>query len=277
VAERRRVRALLALALVAIAAVALTQRGGRAAAPRLPGATLASAPIVPPVTADAFDPAQIGAPPPRRRVLRTVLVTGDSMSDPLNSELYRLMIGHGVKVLSDLHFGGGVSKQFVFDWPQEAATIARKRREDATVVFIGANEGFPLPGPHGHPVDCCGATWAAAYANRAREMIAAYRRGGAGRVYWITVPALRDPRRTVIGRVINAAAAVAAQPWLRQVRLLDGGAIFTPDGYRDAMPVDGVETVVREPDGMHLNLTGAHVLARAVAAELTADFTLPQP
>src|SRR5204863_9529710 len=102
-----------------------------------------------------------------------------------------------------------------------------------------------------------------------------YRRGGAAGVYWITVPALRDAQRTAIGRLINAAIAVAAQPWAREVRLIDGGAIFTPDGYRDAMPVDGVNTVVREPDGMHLNEAGAHVLATVIAGQLTTDFTLP--
>jgi uncharacterized protein len=163
----------------------------------------------------------------------------------------------------------------VFDWPSEAVTAARKYRPDATVVFIGANEGFPLRGARGRRVACCGAQWAAAYANRARSMTATYRRGGAGRVYWIAVPALRDARRTAIGRVINEAVAVALEPWRRQVRQLDAGAILTPNGYRDSMPVDGVDTVVREPDGMHLNEAGAQVLAKAIAAQLLADFTLP--
>ncbi len=237
--------------------------------------TLARAISVATVTADAFDPASIGLPAPRKQVLRNLLVTGDSMSTPLNSELYTLLHLHGVHVYSDLHYGGGISKDFVFDWPDEAASIARHLRPDATIVFIGANEGFPLRGANGRKVACCSASWAAAYANRGREMLAAYRRGGAARVYWITVPALRDARRTAIGRLINAAIAVAAQPWARQVRLIDGGAIFTPDGYRDAMPVDGVDTVVREPDGMHLNEAGAHVLALAVVAALTGDFVLP--
>jgi hypothetical protein len=264
--------------MLAGAAVGLALAGvqlARPPAPRVTMANLTSAASFPTVTADAFDPAQIGAPAPPRRTLRNLLVTGDSMSKPLNSELYKLLASHGVHVYSDLHYGGGISKDFVFDWPDEAATITRKLRPDATVVFIGANEGFPLRGPHGRRVRCCGANWAAAYANRGRQMLAAYRRGGAARVYWITVPALRDVRRTAIGRVINVAVDVAAEPWRRQVRLIDGGAIFTPDGYRDAMPVDGVMTVVREPDGMHLNVAGAQVLAVAVDGELTNDFALP--
>jgi hypothetical protein len=269
VRSRLLVAALLALAF---AAGALVRGPG---APELRTGALARGERFPPVTASWFDPASIGAPAPRPRVLRNLLVTGDSMGKPLNTELYLALHEHGVHVYSDLQFGGGISKDFVFDWPSEAVKAARAYRPDATVVFIGANEGFPLRVARGRKVSCCGAQWAAAYANRARSMTATYRRGGAGRVYWIAVPALRDARRTVIGRVINQAVAIAIEPWRRQVRQLDAGAIFTPGGYRDSMPVDGVDTVVREPDGMHLNEAGAKVLAKAIAAQLLADFTLP--
>jgi hypothetical protein len=207
--------------------------------------------------------------------LTDLLVTGDSMSVPLNQELYLALAPHGVHVFSDPQYGGGISTDFVFDWPAEAAKEATKLKPDATVVFIGANEGFPLTGRRGRKVHCCGPRWEALYANRVRRMMRSYRRGGLGRIYWITVPALRDARRTRIGKVVNAAIAVAAKAYPDQVRLIDGGAIFTPDGYRDSMPVDGVDTVVREPDGMHLNEAGARVLSGAVVATLLPDFTLP--
>jgi hypothetical protein len=269
VRSRLLVAALLALAFAAGALV----RG--AGVPEVQTGSHARGERFPPVTAAWFDPASIGAPAPRPRVLRNLLVTGDSMGNPLNAKLYLALHEHGVHVYSDLQYGGGISKEFVFNWPSEAVAAAREYHPDATVVFIGANEGFPLRGAGGRKLSCCGTQWAAAYANRARAMTATYRRGGAGRVYWIAVPALRDARRTAIGRVINQAVAIAIEPWRRQVRQLDAGAIFTPDGYRDSMPVDGVDTVVREPDGMHLNDAGALVLARAVSAQLLADFTLP--
>jgi hypothetical protein len=219
----------------------------------------------------ALAPPAHAAPPPR---LTNLLVTGDSMSVPLNAELYLALHVHGVHVFSDPQYGGGISKDFVFDWPKEAANEARAIKPDATVVFIGANEGFPFTRPRGK-VYCCGKRWAAIYAARARSMMASYRRGGRGRVFWITVPALRDKRRTRIGKVVNAAIATAAKAYPEQVTLIDGGAIFTPHGYRDSMPVNGVDTVVREPDGMHLNEAGAQVLAGAVVDTLAPDFTLP--
>ena len=90
------------------------------------------------------------------------------------------------------------------------------------IVFIGANEGFPMEGAGGTEVECCSADWAALYANRARRMVDTYRQDGNARVYWITVPTARGPRTArQIGRVVNAAVRVAAQPWASQVRVID--------------------------------------------------------
>src|SRR5215213_1066336 len=50
---------------------------------------------IPPVTPDAFDPAALGAPTPPKRKLETLLVTGDSMSMPLDTELARRLAPDG--------------------------------------------------------------------------------------------------------------------------------------------------------------------------------------
>ena len=143
---------------------------------------------VPPVTADAFDPAQIGAKPGPKRLLRTLLVTGDSMSTPLDAEMGRTLSGEDVRVVRDPHLGTGISKSFLVDWGQLSAGQVERYHPNAVVVFIGANEGFPMDGPGDRKVECCG-TGAAAYANRVRRMVDTYRQQGKARVYWIGVPA----------------------------------------------------------------------------------------
>jgi hypothetical protein len=40
------------------------------------------------------------------------------------------------------------------------------------------------------------------------------------------------------------------------------------DAYRDAMPIGGRKTIVREADGIHLNEAGAHLLAQIVLREV---------
>lgn len=238
-----------------------------------PAATQTARGAIPPITPDQFDPAELGAKPKPPRKLRTLLVTGDSLSIPLDSELATRLTDEGVKVERDPHVGTGISKEGVVDWAQLSTKQVRDLKPEAIVVFIGANEGFPLPKPGGGGVDCCGPDWAAVYAGRARRIMNTYRQHGTARVYWLGVPLPRDSLRREVQRSVNAAFEVAAQPWRSQVRLLDLAEVFTPNGrYRDAMEVDGRRQIVREADGNHLNRKGAEVAADVVLDAVKRDF-----
>ena len=194
------------------------------------------------------------------------------MSTPLDSQLARALAPTDVRVIRDPHLGTGISKSFVVDWGELSTRQVKKHRPDAVVVFIGANEGYPMTGANGAEVACCGADWAALYAGRVRRMGNTFRQGGAARVYWITLPTPRDGKRARISRVVNAAVKVAAQPWRAQVRVVDIVPTFTPRGYRDAMDIDGRERIVRAADGIHLNDAGASLLAEIVLGALRRDF-----
>jgi hypothetical protein len=227
---------------------------------------------IPPVTPDAFDPAAIGATPPAKKPLKTLLVTGDSMVQPLDVKLAGALADKGVKVFREAHLGTGISKTFLVDWGQLSTQQVKKDKPDAVVVFIGANEGFAMKGAGGKEVKCCGPDWAALYANRARRMADTYRQAGASRVYWLTIPTPREGSRQKIQRVVNQAIRVAVQPWASQIRVIDTVPIFAPKGYRDAMDVDGQNRIVRNPDGIHLNDAGAALLSKTVLADLQQDF-----
>jgi lysophospholipase L1-like esterase len=224
---------------------------------------------VPPVAPEAFDPAAVGERPRPPGPLRRVLVTGDSMVMPLDGELARRLVRGGpVTVRRDAHVGTGISKSGLADWGELSAGQVRRDRPDAVVMWLGANEGFAMG-----ETECCGAAWAAEYATRARRMMETYRRRGAARVYWLTLPLPRDSDQARVARTVNAAIAVAAQAARAHVRVLDMARVFTPDGrYRDAMPVDGRERIVREADGIHVNALGAGIAADAVERALLRDF-----
>lgn len=224
------------------------------------------------ITAKAFDPVTLGEPAPKLPRLTKLLVTGDSMSMPLDALLARRFAGAGVRTDREPHIGTGISKSDLLDWGAEAFAQAAKKPQ-AVVVFIGANEGFPMKGPDGRNADCCGPAWAAAYANRVRTMLNAYTRDPGVRVYWVSVPTPRDPARQKIQRSVNAAVRVAAVTFGAQVRLIDINPIFSPDGrYHDSISVGGADTLVRRSDGIHLNDRGAAITADLVEREIKRDF-----
>ena len=89
--------------------------------------------------------------------------------------------------------------------------------------------------------------------------------------FQLTLPAPDDDTRYVNYAAVNYALRQAASRHDR-MRLLDMVEIFTPGyRYRRRMVVDGKRVAVREPDGVHLNKTGARVAMRAVRRALRAD------
>jgi lysophospholipase L1-like esterase len=229
---------------------------------------------VPPVTPDAFDARALGARPTAAPALRRVLVTGDSMVQPLDAKLARAFAraGGGVAVTRDPRLGTGISQSELLDWGRLAVTQVRRDRPQTIVVLLGANEGFPMR-TGGREVSCCGPAWTAEYATRARQMMSTYRQGGRARVFWLNLPLARDADRRRINRSVNAAVAVAAEPYRAQVRVLDLARLLTPGGrFRDAMEVDGRRRIVREADGVHLNDAGADVALAALLRALREAF-----
>jgi hypothetical protein len=201
-----------------------------------------------------------------------VLATGDSMIQILDVLLARRLEARRFKLRSDAHVGTGISKNFLLDWVRHSRKIAAAYRPTATVVFLGANEGFPMR-YRGRSVQCCSSDWVRAYAARARLMMRSFARDGNGRVYWLTLPAARPHNWAKIYRRVNRALEIAARKERGHgVRLLDMGRIFTPNGrFRRSLKRHGHRVVVRQSDGIHLNRAGAGIAAGVVMRAMRRD------
>ena len=198
----------------------------------------------------------------RRAPLR-VLATGDSMIQIVDSHLKRRLSGRG-RVASDARISTGISKPAMLDWVALARRQADARRPHATVVFLGANDGFAIGGRQ-----CCGDAWVRAYSARVRRMMASYRRRGSGRVYWLLLPTPRKQSFARVFRAVNAAVRRAATRFEPdEVAVIDLVKIFTPGGrYRSSIR----GRTVRQGDGVHLNGAGASIAAGAILRRLRAD------
>jgi lysophospholipase L1-like esterase len=207
--------------------------------------------------------------------LHKLLITGDSLSTPLDVEIARKLADQGadVQVTRDPHLATGISNTGLVDWSKLSTTQATNDDPDAVVLFIGANEGYSMPGPNGTQVSCCGPDWEAVLSSRVGQMMDNYLRGGVQRIYWLTVPTQRDPARKPIADDVNQAIREQAAKHGAAVRVVDLNPTFTPgDSYRDAISIDGRETIVRQPDGIHLNDAGSSVAADMVLAAIDRDF-----
>jgi hypothetical protein len=204
-----------------------------------------------------------------------VLATGDSMIQIVDSFLAKQLRPEHFRVRSDAHVGTGISKPLQLDWVKHARHLARTYRPNATVVFLGANEGFPLRW-HGKRHNCCSRAWRMAYSARAQAMMRSFERGGDARVYWLTLPAARPHSWNRIYRAVDLALRSAAGREGDGVRLLDMGAVFTPSGHFQQTIKRGSRRVsVRQRDGIHLNVAGARIAAQVVVREMRRDALFP--
>jgi hypothetical protein len=200
-----------------------------------------------------------------------VLATGDSMIQIVDGFIAQQVKPQHFRLRSDAHIGTGISKPFQLDWVAHARKLARSYRPTATVVFLGANEGFPLRW-EGKRRNCCSQAWRKAYAARAQAMMRYFEREGTARVYWLTLPAARPSGWNHIYKSVNLALRSAARREGDGVRLLDMGAVFTPRGrFQQTIVRGGRRVSVRQPDGIHLNVAGARIAARIVVRRMRRD------
>jgi lysophospholipase L1-like esterase len=203
------------------------------------------------------------ARPPAGRL--RMLATGDSMIQIVDSFLAARL--PRVAVRSDARISTGISKPSLLDWRAHSRSQTAGIRPDVTVVFLGANDGFPMAG-----ADCCGMPWIAEYARRARQMMRTYARGGRGRVYWLLLPAPRSGFFRQVYPAVNTALRQAASGLENDVQVIALDKVFTPGGrYRSSMRIGHKRVRVRQRDGIHLNTRGASLAANLVIRALRKD------
>ncbi|HEX5909169.1 MAG TPA: GDSL-type esterase/lipase family protein [Thermoleophilaceae bacterium] len=199
-----------------------------------------------------------------------ILATGDSMIQILDSFLQQRLQRGRVRVRKESHISTGISKPSMLNWNTKARRQARGIRPDASVVFLGANDGFPIGRSR-----CCGRGWVRGYTRRVRDMMRSYSRGGSGTVYWLTLPVPRKAAFKPIYRAVNASIRRAARAYPDTVRVVDAEAVFTPGRrYTSTIRFGGRNVNVRQDDGVHLNTAGASIAATLVIRAMRRDGVL---
>jgi hypothetical protein len=221
------------------------------------------------------EPDNLFAPHARKK---TVLLVGDSLSISLANQLRDAYKGQ--KALYFAHLGrvsSGLTRPELIDWPKALADLSRREKPDAVVIMIGANDEKSLPGPDGGSVPFESAAWDKAYSRAVAEFLDIARSGNPdAALYWVGAPVMSDPALAAAMRRINAIIATTCAR--KNARFIDVASLFSDKlgGFaRYAVDEDGDIRSIRYPDGVHLSVSGAKMLAGQVLNSLDKQYRPP--
>ena len=204
-----------------------------------------------------------------------VLVTGDSLVQPLDDLMVRPVERAGGRTIRDPRPGTGLTTPLVLDWVKHARRQVRNHRPHATVVFIGAGDTEPLTIAGGPRVACCQRAWIDAYADRVEQMMRAYMRRKRRPVYWLTLPMPRQESRRQQFLAINYAIAQAARKAGSKAHVIDTVPTLSPGNrFHRRLRYRGESVVVRHSDGVHLTTDGARMARDLVVRAMRSDGVL---
>ena len=143
-------------------------------------------------------------------------------------------------------------------------------------MFIGAGDTEPLTSASGPRVACCRRAWIDAYADRVERMMRTYMRSKRRPVYWLTLPAARQPERrdAVPGDQLRDRAG-SPQGRRKDARGRHGaGALAEQRVPPQACATAAGRVVVRDRDGVHLTTAGARIARDLVVRAMRRDGVL---
>jgi uncharacterized protein len=207
--------------------------------------------------------------PPLHRPTRAnpmrLLVTGDSLTGYIGPQLIDLVSHHApVRGFVDTHDGTGLTRPDYVDWSVVARQQVAADHPNAVVIMMGGNDFQNMTLPGGKFFLAGTPAWTREYQRRAAICMRIWAQSGHARVYWLSIPPARDPAWAHDDMQINIALrrAAATVPGARFVDIL--GPVTNHGAYTDFVNTASGPLLVREPDGVHLNIAGSQIVANEV-------------
>jgi hypothetical protein len=204
-----------------------------------------------------------------------LLVTGDSLPGYLGSILLNDAAAIGpVRGAADVHDGTGLTRPDFVDWSLVAHQQVATYHPDAVVVWMGGNDFQNMTLPAGHVFLAGTPAWTRENQRRAEICMRIWIHGGARRIYWLAMPPARDPSWAYDDAQIDTSLrrAAARVPGAEYLDIL--GPITDHGRYADYVHENGQPELVREADGVHVNLAGSTIVAQEVLRVLAREWHL---
>ena len=209
--------------------------------------------------------------------LRRVLVIGDSIMNLLARSIERAAAGDkALSVATFTSLGSGLARLDLFDWPGRIEALIREHRPDTLVLMMGANDRQPMQ-VDGRILQPDTPEWDEEYARRVARIFELAEAGGVRHVVWLELPDMREPAVQAhaerVNAIVRAEAARRAGAEFFETRPILSRKPGVYSAY--IVQANGMPLEVRSRDGIHLNRSGADLLAEQLLSRLKMPRAAP--
>lgn len=197
-----------------------------------------------------------------------VLEIGDSLGNDLGWGLARqLGATRGLTLVQRDKSSSGLSNSWFYDWPTRLAGYLAQYHPNLVVVCLGANDQQGMR-VNGSGVQFNTPAWRVAYAEQIHRVVSLATRAGSY-VLWVGLPVMGPNGYRQGTAVLNTLYAKVASAVPGVAYLPSWNVFATANGaYRAAARVNGVLSVLRQPDGIHFTLVGENVFSTFLTYQL---------
>jgi uncharacterized protein len=198
----------------------------------------------------------------------TVLEIGDSLGNDLGWGLGRhLAANSGLNLIQMDKSSTGLSNSWFYNWSVHLAAFLKQYRPQLLLVMLGGNDeqGMEINGtavPFGEPA------WRTAYLAQVRRIVTEATSAGAY-VLWVGMPIMQPPSYNQGMTILNALYEQGVTSEANATFVPTWALFSNPAGqFQSQADVNGVESTLREPDGIHFDFSGEDVIATYIIREM---------
>lgn len=211
---------------------------------------------------------------PKGSISEPVLFFGDSMMRILGNQAVKAFKKKGYgDVDSFSSIGSGLARASVFDWNAKIVDLLEKHNPQMVFIAIGSNDRQALEDGNGNTIPYSDrAAWKENYSKLVGGVMDRLMLGGVKTIVWLMPPDMMDKANSEHASLLRTILSEEASTGERKgkIQLLDLRPVLstTPGKYsRYKMSPTGEALSVRDPDGIHLSVAGAKLVAEAILKE----------
>ena len=215
--------------------------------------------------APAASSSTVGARPVRHC---TVLEIGDSLGNDLGWGISRhVSATSGLNLVQMDKSSTGLANAWFYSWPVHLAALLKQYHPQLVLVMLGGNDeqGMDIKGS---AVQFGTPAWRSAELANVRKVVTEATSAGAY-VLWVGMPIMQPASYSQGMSILNAIFEQGVTSEANATFVPTWSLFSNPSGqFETQAAVNGVQTTLREPDGIHFSFSGEDVVATYILREM---------